>query len=174
MICKKTYLIIGVAFILLGCHSTQEAKPERTTKEPTQIVNPFKKEILPKQAEVEKEDFTALKFNVSIGISAQRPRWILFKNGTYVIFPDGYTDAQIKEKAIQLLNSHTNEQIAIKKSNFAKGWIGSTSKGVYTYIKYDDLGAGIPENSRLVAQARQNIRADKAENRVVHINRKKE
>lgn len=176
MISKTTFIAIGILFILLGCNSTQgsnSVSPEES-EQPKEVISTPIEEPLSETPEVMEEEFTALKFNVAIGISAQRPRWVLFKNGTYIIFPEGHTDAQIQEKAIQIIRSYTNDPIAIKKSNFAKGWIGSTSTGIYTYISRDQLGEGIPKNSDIQAQARQNIVADKAAPKVVHINSKKQ
>lgn len=119
------------------------------------------------------EDFTALRFNVAIGISPSKPDWVLFKNGTYIIFPAGYTDNQMKTAAGDLLDAFSNQNVFINKSQFAKGWIGNTSKGIYTFVAQDALGTGIHSKETIKAAAIANIIADKTKKEIVHINRKK-
>lgn len=155
--------------------STQTDKKEvQKTVEAIETVEVIKKQVPNTTSEpIIVEDLTALQFSVALGISSQRPRWVLFENGTYIIFPEGYTDAQIKGKAIEMVSAYTSESITLKKSNLAKGWIGSTSKGIYIYVSQEDVGSGITDNNAVKAQALQNIEADKKELRVVHINSKK-
>ncbi len=119
------------------------------------------------------EDFTSLKFNVAIGISPSKPDWVLYSNGTYIIFPSGYSDAQMQTGAGDLLDSYSNQKVSINKSQFAKGWIGNTSKGIYTFVSQEALGEGIHSQETINAAAVSNIMADKHERKVVHINRKK-
>jgi len=119
------------------------------------------------------EDYTSLKFNVAIGISPSKPDWVLYKNGTYVIFPSGYTDTQMKTAAGDLLDSFNNQLATLDKSQFAKGWIGVTSNGIYTFVSQESLGLGIHSDTTLINAAISNIQADKLEKKIVHINRKK-
>ena len=119
------------------------------------------------------EDYTNLKFNVAIGISPSKPDWVLYKNGTYIIFPSGYTDAQMTTAAADLLDYFNNQLSTVNKSQFAKGWIGSTSKGIYNFVSQESLGLGIHSDNTLINAAISNIQADKLEKKIVHINRKK-
>lgn len=172
---KKIYLLALITIICISCNSRPATKPITTTTpvpETQQETIPKEEPVIPEEPEVA-EDFTALQFNVALGISPQRPRWVLFKNGTYVIFPEGYTDAQIEGKAKEIVSGYTNQNISITKSSLAKGWIGSTSNGIYTYISQEDIGLGITDNNTVKAQALQNINTDKNELRVIHINSKK-
>lgn len=172
----KTYItLLLLGFLCLGCNSRPATKPITTIKTPpeTPVVVPPTEPVSESETQPTlEEDFTAIQFNVAVGISAQRPRWVLFKNGTYIIFPEGYTDQQIKDKAIEMVSNYSGSDVNVTKSSLAKGWIATTSNGIYNYIDPNDLGQGIPENSTISAQAQQNIQADKQELRVIHINKK--
>lgn len=176
---KKIQILFVLIIICIGCNSRPTTKPVTTVATPPEKpVGPATEVPAATQPESPEEpnvaeDFTALQFNVALGISVKRPRWVLFKNGTYVIFPEVYTDDQIKNQAIKMVSQYTGGAITVTKSSLAKGWIGRTSKGIYTYVSLEDLKSEMPSQSEITAQAKQNILADKREQRVVHINRKK-
>lgn len=175
---KNILTLVLLALFCAACNSipttksiTKPPSPKENsnTLEPEQPTKP----LPPATPAEDVENFSALQFNVALGISAQRPRWVLFKNGTYVIFPEGYTDTQIEESAKEMVGTNVNENMTFRKSSLAKGWIGSTSNGIYTYVSADDLGEGIVDQQDLKAQGIKNLRADKSELRVIYINSKK-
>lgn len=169
--------------MLIGCKSnTTSSLPENqnttvTQKETPQAVQIKEPEVVTQPTIPEEpaapEDYASLKFNVSIGISPSKPDWVLYKNGTYIIFPAGYTDVQMETAAGDLLDTFSNQTVMINKSQFAKGWIGNTSKGIYNFVSQEALGEGIHLQATINAAAVSNILADKQEKKVVHINRKK-
>jgi PBP1b-binding outer membrane lipoprotein LpoB len=172
----RSIIYILVAGILcIGCNSRPASKPITSVKTAPEkpVESIVTKPEITEEAEEVVENFTALQFNVALGISPQRPRWVLFKNGTYIIFPEGYTNEQIKDKAIEMVSGFSNQNLSVRKSSLAKGWIASTTDGIYTYVSKEDLEMGIVEDTAVKAQALKNIQADKEERRVIHINSKK-
>ena len=113
--------------------------------------------------------YKSLIFNVQLGISSKRKNWVLFEHGTYVVFPDGNTKDQMKNAAINLIKSFNNNPLTAQKSNFAKGWITSTSKGIYNYVAHNK---GITTESIVIQRGKQNILKDKKDAKVIHINTK--
>lgn len=173
-------LIYGLSIlILIACKSNTTTSQQENQNTQVVVTNtPVVKEepeVVPEPIIEEPvvEDYTSLKFNVAIGISPSKPDWVLYKNGTYVIFPSGYTDAQMKTAAGDLLDSFNNQLAILDKSQFAKGWIGATSNGIYTFVSQESLGLGIHSDTTLINAALSNIQADKLEKKIVHINRKK-
>ena len=75
-----------------------------------------KKEV-PKIVDKSESPYKSLIFNVELGINPSRKNWVLFKNGTYVIFPDGYTREQMKNAAIKLVRSYDRQIPSVQKSN---------------------------------------------------------
>jgi len=174
----KALLYCLSILMLIACKSnTTTSQPENQNTPVVVTDTPVAKEeseVVPEPV-IEKpvEDYKSLKFNVAIGISPTKPDWVLYKNGTYIIFPSGYTDTQMKTAAGDLLDSFNNQLATLDKSQFAKGWIGATSKGIYTFVSQESLGLGIHSDNTLINAAISNIQADKLEKEIVHINRKK-
>jgi hypothetical protein len=175
----KTLIYYLIILVLVACKSnTTTSRPENqnipvvVTDVPAVKEEP---EVL-EEPVIEKPaapDYKVLKFNVAIGISPSKPDWVLYKNGSYIIFPSGYTDTQMTTAAGDLLDSFSNQTVSVNKSHFAKGWIANTSKGVYTFVSQEALGEGIHSQETIRNAAIANIKADKTEKKIVHINRKK-
>lgn len=116
--------------------------------------------------------YKSLIFNVQLGINPKRKNWVLFQNGTYIVFPDGYTKDQMKNAAIKLVKSFNNNALNVQKSNFAKGWIISTSAGIYNYVSKNQVQKGVTDFKVISARGKKNILRDKSDAIVVHINTK--
>jgi len=130
------------------------------------------RKVKPKLVDKSESPYKSLIFNVQLGINPSRKNWVLFQNGTYVIFPDGYTSAQMKNAAIKLVKSFDNNTLTIQKSNFAKGWIASTGVGIYNFIGENQIKKGDSANEKARIKGRSNILKDKSDAIVVHINTK--
>lgn len=126
----------------------------------------------PKIVSKDESAYKSLIFNVQLGINPKRKNWVLFQNGTYIVFPDGYTKDQMKNAAIKLIKSFNNNALNVQKSNFAKGWIVSTSAGIYNYVSKNQIRKGITDFKEVSVRAEKNIIKDKSEAVVVHINTK--
>ncbi len=126
----------------------------------------------PKIVSKDESAYKSLIFNVQLGINPKRKNWVLFQNGTYIVFPDGYTKDQMKNAAIKLVKSFNNNALNVQKSNFAKGWIVSTSGGIYNYVSKSQIRKVVTDFKEVSARGEKNIIKDKLEAVVVHINTK--
>ncbi len=147
-------------------------EPEPEPEEIKEEVKPAPKVTKP-PVKTKKEIYAPLIFNVQLGIHPKQKNWVLFKHGTYIIFPNQTTEADAKRTAIALLQSYNGTTVNTRKSQLAKGWIASTTKGIYNYIDRKKMGRGVPEENAIEQKAIENINRDKKELEIVHINRPK-
>ena len=166
---QYSYFIMFMLLIGCGSKQTQPAKAE----EPVPIVVVENTTPIEETIE-EKEDFTALVFNVKLGVSALRPNWVLYQNGCYMLFKDPLDDATLSKAANdRILVLDSSVALSVKKSNLAKGWVVTFgNSGIYCYVSPDDLAEGIPTNQAIENQARNNIKQDQKALRIIHINKK--
>ncbi len=140
----------------------KEIKKPAAKKKKTNIVNK------------KREDYKSLIFNVQLGIHPDRKNWVLFKNGTYLMFPNNTAEKDAVRAAKKLMSSYKSGSVNINKSAFAKGWIASTSTGIYNYIDSKEFGKGIPKQENILKKGQENIVADSKELEIIYINRPKE
>ncbi len=119
------------------------------------------------------EDYKSLVFNVQLGINPDRKNWVLFKNGTYLIFPNNTAEKDAIRAAKKLMSNYKGGPLSTEKSSFAKGWIASTNTGIYNYIDQDDLGRGIPKHENILKKGLDNIMADAKELEIIYTNQPK-
>lgn len=131
---------------------------------------PVTKKRKPKVANKKPKDYKSLTFNVQLGINPNRKNWVLFKNGTYMIFPNNTAEKDAIRAAKKLLSNYKGGSLNITKSSFAKGWIASTSTGIYNYIDRGDFGRGIPKQANILKKGKDNLAADIKELEVIYIN----
>lgn len=191
---KKALLILSMSCLAVSCIKDKPAPPE-PPKAPVVIEVPeappapeidsvpepptpeVVKETPPppvkkkKVVKKKKEDYKSLIFNVQLGINPGKDNWVLFKNGTYLIFPNNTAEKDAIRAAKKLLTKADASTVFINKSNFAKGWIASTPTGIYNYIDRDEFGRRAPKPSRIERKGIKNIEADQKELEIIHINR---
>lgn len=190
---KKALLFLSLSCLAVSCIKDKPAPPEPPTvpvvveapeapptpeidsvpEPPTpEVVKetppPIKKKKIVKK---KKEDYKSLIFNVQLGINAGKDNWVLFKNGTYLIFPNNTAEKDAIRAAKKLLTKADANTVFVNKSNFAKGWIASTPTGIYNYIDRGEFGRRAPKSSRIERKGIKNIEADQKELEIIHINR---
>ncbi|MFT5890027.1 MAG: hypothetical protein ACI9Y7_000115 [Dokdonia sp.] len=148
--------------------SIPEPPPPPVVKE---IPKPIKKK--PKVANKKPDNYKPLIFNVQLGINPDRKNWLLFKNGTYMIFPNNTAEKDAIRAAKKLISNYKGGSLTIQKSSFAKGWIASTSTGIYNYIDRDAFDRGIPKEANILKKGQDNLTADTKGLEIVYINRPK-
>ncbi len=141
----------------------------KETPPPVKKKKKKKKKVVTKK----KEDYKSLIFNVQLGINPSKKNWVLFKNGTYLIFPNKTAEKDAIRAAKKLLTNYNGNTVFIDKSNFAKGWIASTPTGIYNYIDKGAFGRGIPKPASIEKKGIDNIAADKKGLEIIHVNRPK-
>lgn len=139
------------------------------------IVKETPKPIIKKKKVVNKkpDDYKSLVFNVQLGINPKRKNWVVFKNGTYLIFPNNTAEKDAIRAAKKLMSKYTGGPLSTQKSSFAKGWIASTNTGIYNYIDRGDFGKGIPKQKNILKKGQDNMMADAKGLEIVYINRPK-
>ena len=168
--------LLGITMILIvSCVSkkpntpTQSEQPKETT---TETPVDFDSIVLD---EVDKEP---LIFSVQLGISPQRPNWILFENGSYMLFKDALGKDVLIPAAKKRLsdfakNLTTQTGISAQKANLAKGWIVNFgSSGIYNYVEESQIEEEFPTAAYIITLAQQNIIADNLSKKVIHFNKK--
>jgi hypothetical protein len=140
--------------------------PEVVKVSPKPVVKKKKKKIANKKP----EDYKALTFNVQLGINPDRKNWVLFKNGTYMIFPNNTAEKDAIRAAKKLMSNYKGGSITIQKSSFAKGWIASTGAGIYNYIDRGAFGRGIPKEANILKKGKDNLTSDTKGLEIVYIN----
>ncbi|WP_299767594.1 hypothetical protein [uncultured Dokdonia sp.] len=140
----------------------KEVKKKVVKKKKTEIVNK------------KREDYKSLIFNVQLGVNPDRKNWVLFKNGTYMVFPNNTAEKDARRAAKKLLSNYKGGAVTITKSSFAKGWIASTNTGIYNYIDRNVFGKGIPKQENILKKGKNNLAIDAKELEIIYINRPKE
>ncbi|MFC4632933.1 hypothetical protein ACFO3O_03385 [Dokdonia ponticola] len=130
---------------------------------------PKKKKVVNKKP----EDYKSLIFNVQLGINPDRKNWVLFKNGTYLIFPNNTAERDAIRAAKKLMSNYKKGALSTQKSSFAKGWIAATNTGIYNYIDRASFGKGIPKQENILKKGLDNIMKDAKELEIIYINQPK-
>ena len=172
---KITLLLILSCFLLIGgCDSTQKSAQPAAQSEPVIVIEASPeplKEVLPE----EKTDaHKKLIFNTKLSVSPEKPNWILFSNGTYILYPIGTSKEDMRKTSLGLLQRYNNETFKVKKSPIVKGWVASTSKGIYSYVSLAQASSRLASNKELASIGKQNVMKDKASPIIIHINKPKQ
>jgi hypothetical protein len=172
---KITLLLILSCFLLMGgCDSTQKSAQPATQTEPVVVIEASPeplKEVLPEE---NTDAHKKLIFNTKLSVSPERPNWVLFSNGTYVIFPKGTSKDDMRKSAIGLLQRYNNEPFKVRKSPIVKGWVASSPKGIYNYVALAQASSRLANNKELASIGKQNVMKDKENPVIVHINTPKQ
>lgn len=168
---KLALLFLSSLLLIGGCESSKP-KSVIAPKEEAPIViieaqpEPLKEVVKEENLELYKK----LIFNTKLSISPQQPNWVLFSNGTYILFPKGMSKDDMRQTALGLLQRYNNESFTIKKSPLVKGWLGSSPKGIYTYISLEQASSRMATNKELAAISKRNVIKDKENPIIVHLN----
>lgn len=167
---NKAILLIFTSLLLMsGCESKKPAGPNPNL-EPKIIIDAEPEPLKEIVEEENLEEFKSLIFNTKMSISAKRPDWVLFSNGTYILFPKGTSEDDMRQSAFGFLQRYNNESLTISKSPLVKGWIAESRKGVYNYISLDQAGSTMIKDSELASLGKSNIQKDKGNPIIVHVN----
>ena len=174
-------LITSVTMLLLllmSCGSNNSTKEEPAEAAPLESTSDIieKVEEITEEAIIEK-DYSSLIFSVQLGISKQRPNWVLFENGTYTLFKERGSETQMTANAKDLLREAIDQNKikgkgTVKKSQFAKGWIVTFgTSGVYNYVDHKTLPEGINSKTAILERARLNIAMDYNNLKIVKVHK---
>lgn len=151
------------SLILISCVNNMKNKESK--------IEIKKKEMAPK----------SLLENVKLSISPKFKDWVLFKNGTYIIFDDINQIDNIEEEAIKLMkefgpvyaggSAGDFNVISLKKT---EGWIVSGhGYGMYTYVNPSELETNSPNDITIGIYGRSKRNSDGENPIIIYINSSK-
>ena len=154
-------LFILLNFFLLSCENTTKKK----------VNHPESYKI---------SDAELLK-HVKLCINPAFEDWVLFQNGTYIIFDKADTIANLENEAIKSMKKfgpvyvgNPSGDFSITHLNKTEGWIVSGhGYGMYTYVNPNELTATKPEDHEIGLHGRSKRNLDGEKPIIIHVNRKK-
>lgn len=116
--------------------------------------------------------------HVRLAINPQFEDWVLFKNGTYVIFDDASMIADIREEASAEMKEFGPIQIGAAGGDFGvtyldktKGWVVSGhGYGMYTYVHPSEIDSIEPTDLEIGMFGRAKRDLDGQNPEIVHVN----
>jgi len=123
---------------------------------------------------------TELLNHVRLSINSKFQDWVLFKNGTYIIFDNPDTIPDLESEAIKLMVEfgpvYTGTSAAdfdVTDLNKTEGWIVSGhGYGMYTYVSPYEIKSNITDITEIGLLGRAKRDLDGKNPVVLHINRK--
>lgn len=119
--------------------------------------------------------------NVQLAINPAFQDWVLFENGTYIIFDKADTIKDIREEAIKLMKEYgpvyaggTAGDFGVTHLDKTEGWVVSGHcYGMYTYVNPAEIEADTPNDAAIGLLGRSKRDKDGKNPVIVHVNRKK-
>lgn len=175
----KLIIVSTTALLLfLGCGSNNAPEKKPVEAAPIEEITPIIEEVEEIAEEVPKKDYSSLIFSVQLGISRQRPDWVLFENGTYILFQKKGSDVEMTANAKDILRKMVNDRSTkningtVQKSQMAKGWIVTFgTSGIYNYVDHRTLPEGIQSKTTILEKARLNLAMDYNDLNVVKVHK---
>lgn len=119
--------------------------------------------------------------NIKLAISPEFQDWVLFKNGTYIIFDNVDTASDVKVEAIKLMKEYGPVYIGGPAADFGVihlnqtiGWVVSGHcYGMYTYVNPSELSTSKPTDAEIGLLGRSKRDRDGKELVVIYVSKKK-
>lgn len=116
--------------------------------------------------------------HVTLAINPEYQDWVLFKNGTYIIFDDISTVKDVKDEAIQLMKEFgpvfaggSAGDFSVIHLNSTEGWLVSGhGYGMYTYVHPSELDNETPNDLEIGLYGRSKRNSDGESPEIEHIN----
>jgi hypothetical protein len=169
---KTLHLIAVVALLVLAsCGSKQKRTKVPTPRVEKEITLPEEEEVIVEVIE-ELPDYAPLIFSVQLGIHPLQKNWVLYQNGSYMLFKDALGEEVLTEAANKRMLALVSPRgTKVTKSAMAKGWIVSLgASGVYNYVTFKQIDKGIYEDQEIIDQAISNFIKDQEALEVIKVN----
>ncbi|WP_228406885.1 hypothetical protein [Chryseobacterium sp. MYb7] len=116
--------------------------------------------------------------HVKLAINPKFQDWVLFENGTYIIFDDISTIEDVKEEAIKLMKEFEPVSaggpagdFSVIHLNLTDGWLVSGhGYGMYTYVHPSELDNESPNDLEIGLYGRSKRDSDGQNPEIIHIN----
>ncbi|MEC4005670.1 hypothetical protein OX283_013450 [Flavobacterium sp. SUN052] len=117
---------------------------------------------------------------VRLAINPKYQDWVLFENGTYIIFDNADTISDIKNQSVKLLKEFgpvfagsSAGDFDVIHLNKTKGWIVSGhGYGIYTYVSPDEIEYKEPTDIEIGLLGRSKRDLDAKNRVIIYVNRK--
>ncbi|MEN5307481.1 hypothetical protein ABE425_08205 [Chryseobacterium cucumeris] len=117
--------------------------------------------------------------HVKLAINPKFQDWVLFENGTYIIFDDISIIEDVKEEALQLMKEFgpvyaggPAGDFNVIHLNLTEGWLVSGhGYGMYTYVHPSELDSESPNDLEIGLYGRSKRDSDGQNPEIIHINR---
>ncbi|RLJ32838.1 hypothetical protein CLU97_2303 [Chryseobacterium sp. 7] len=116
--------------------------------------------------------------HVKLAINPKFQDWVLFENGTYIIFDDITTIEDVKEESIKLMKEFgpvsaggPAGDFSVIHLNLTEGWLVSGhGYGMYTYVHPSELDSESPNDLEIGLYGRSKRDSDGQNPEIIHIN----
>lgn len=173
---KIFFLLLSTSLLLAkGCGDTTTTtpKPSAPIQVETQPEPVAEEPEVVESTKIEESPYKSMIFNTKLSISPTQPNWVLFENGTYIILPANIDEEQMKKNAIVIIKRYKGETLSVKKSPLTKGWVASSTQGIYNYVSLEKAGDRLATDQHLKTVGKNSILKDVKELNIVHVNTKK-
>ncbi|MDR4950809.1 hypothetical protein REB14_01270 [Chryseobacterium sp. ES2] len=117
--------------------------------------------------------------HVKLAINPKFQDWVLFENGTYIIFDDISIIEDIKKEALQLMKEFgpvyaggPAGDFNVIHLNLTEGWLVSGhGYGMYTYVHPSELDSDSPNDLEIGLYGRSKRDSDGQNPEIIHINK---
>ena len=132
------------------------------------------------QQDIGNTDPMTLKENVRLAINPAFQDWVLFENGTYIIFDNADTIPDLEMEAVHLMEEYgpyttggPSGDFGVSALNLTKGWLVSGHcYGMYTYVHPDEIDSKDPSEVDIGVFGRHKRQLDGNKPVVIHVNRR--
>ncbi|WP_438426653.1 hypothetical protein [Aquimarina macrocephali] len=131
------------------------------------------------EMDISENEPKSLLDNVRLAINPKFEDWVLFENGTYIIFDDINKVKNTEVKAIELMKEFGPVNAGGPAGDFnvislnqTKGWVVSGhGYGMYTYVHPDELNTSSPDDITIGLFGRSKRDKDGNDPKIIHINK---
>ena len=118
--------------------------------------------------------------HVRLAINSKFQDWVLFENGTYIIFDNVDTISNVEKEAIKLMKEfgpvHSGGpagDFSVTHLNQTEGWVVSGhGYGMYTYVNPTELESKSPSDVNIGLYGRSKRNQDGQNPKIIHVNKK--
>lgn len=124
-------------------------------------------------------DSKSILDNVRLAINPKFQDWVLFENGTYIIFDNVDTVSNMEEEATKLMKEFgpvyaggPAGDFSVSHLNQTEGWVVSGhAYGMYTYVNPKALESESPTDAEIGLHGRSKRNQDGLNPRIIHVNK---
>ena len=155
-------ILIGLTSLFFSCSQSTEKQSDNKLKE---------HDSMPEKSLLEQ---------VRLAINPKFQDWVLFENGTYIIFDNVDTVSNVENEAIKQMKEFGHVytggpagDFSVTHLNQTEGWVVSGhGYGMYTYVNPKELESTSPTDVEIGIHGRTNRNQDGQRRKIIHVNKK--